>query len=151
MSGKTLQLRVDLLKLILNGTPLANVFDNAASSPIGSVYVGMHYQDPGAGAGFDQTLYELDYGSYGRVAVVRSTLGWTVSTSGSSVIAIPVADIVFPIPTTLGSSFSGLWASIGRAVSGAGYLFWSGSITSTIIPSLTLPPTLLASSTLTEA
>jgi hypothetical protein len=150
MSGKTLQLRLDLLKLILNGTPLANVFDNAASSPIGSVYVSMHYQDPGAGAGFDQTLYELDYGSTraSRRALDARMDGRDLGLERDRV---PVADIVFPVPTTLGSSFSGLWAGIGRAVSGAGYLFWSGSITSTIIPSLTLPPTLLASSTLTEA
>ena len=39
----------DLLKLIFNATPIANLADNAASSPLSSLYMALHTSDPGPG------------------------------------------------------------------------------------------------------
>jgi hypothetical protein len=37
----------DLLKLIFNATAIANLADNAASSPLTNLYVSLHTADPG--------------------------------------------------------------------------------------------------------
>ena len=67
----------DLLELIFNGTTIANIADNAASSPATNLYVSLHTADPGEGG--DQSSSETSYGSYARVAVARTSGGWTVS------------------------------------------------------------------------
>jgi hypothetical protein len=46
----------DSLKLILNGTPIPNIADNAAASPLTNVFVALHTADPGEGG--DQTTSE---------------------------------------------------------------------------------------------
>ena len=38
----------DLLKLVFQGAAIANIADNAASSPLTSLYVALHTADPGA-------------------------------------------------------------------------------------------------------
>lgn len=67
----------DLAKLIFNATAIANIADNAASSPLTSLYVSLHTGDPGEAG--DQTTSEATYTSYARVAVARSGSGWTVT------------------------------------------------------------------------
>jgi hypothetical protein len=37
----------DLLKLIFNATAIANLADNASSSPFTNLYVSLHTSDPG--------------------------------------------------------------------------------------------------------
>jgi hypothetical protein len=37
----------DIAKLIFNATAIANIADNAASSPLTSLYVALHTADPG--------------------------------------------------------------------------------------------------------
>ena len=37
----------DLLKLLFNATAIANVADNAASSPLTNLFVALHTADPG--------------------------------------------------------------------------------------------------------
>ena len=39
----------DLLKLIFNGTTIANIADNAVSSPLTNLYVSLHTATPAAG------------------------------------------------------------------------------------------------------
>ena len=39
----------DLLKLIFNATPIANLADNAATSPLTQLAVALHTGDPGEG------------------------------------------------------------------------------------------------------
>ena len=43
--GNTFEL--DLLALIFNATAIANIADNAAASPLTSLYVALHTADPG--------------------------------------------------------------------------------------------------------
>lgn len=127
----------DLLKLILNGTAIANIADNAGSSPLTNVYVSLHTADPSAG---NQTTSEATYTSYARVAVARTTGGWTVS--GQTV--NPVATISFPQCT--GGSETITYFAIGTASSGTGKILYAGQITTpgggiavstTVIPELT--------------
>src|SRR4051812_47904717 len=94
MMGKSTTTSKNILKLILNATPWANIADNAASSPLTNVYVALHTADPGAGG--TQGTSETTYTSYARVAVARTTGGWTASSAASS---SPVAAITFPAAT----------------------------------------------------
>ena len=78
-----------LVELIFNATAIANIADNAATSPFTNLYVSLHTSSPGAGG--SQTTNEAAYTSYARVAVARTSGGWTVT--GSSV--VPAATVSF--------------------------------------------------------
>lgn len=108
----------DLLKLIFNATAIANLADNAASAPITNLYASLHTADPGEAG--SQTTSETSYTSYARVAVARTTGGWTVTNNSVS----PVATISFPACT--GSSATITHFGIGTASSGTGKLLYSG-------------------------
>src|SRR4051794_4223758 len=82
----------NLLKLIFNATAWGNVADNAGTSPLTNLYVSLHTSSPGATG--NQTTNEVStgaYTNYARVAVARTSGGWTVTTNSVS----PVATIVF--------------------------------------------------------
>src|ERR1700680_2784658 len=110
MSGKGATFENSLLKLIFNASAIANIADNAASSPLTYLYVSLHTADPGPSG--NQTTSEATYTSYVRVAVARTSSGWTVS--GNSV--SPNATITFP--TATGGSETETYAAIGIASSG---------------------------------
>lgn len=80
----------DIAKLILNGTAIANIADNAASSPLTNLYLALHTSDP-TGAG-NQTSNEANYNGYARQAVSRSGSGFTVSAS----VANLTSNVSFP-------------------------------------------------------
>lgn len=131
----------DLLKLIFNGTPIANIADNAATSPLTNIWVAGHTADPGEAG--DQTTSEVAYTGYARVAVARGA-GWTVT--GNSV--SPAADIVFPI----GSGGSGTithW-SAGTSQTGTGKILYSGAVTPNIVCGNGLTPKYTTASAVTE-
>src|SRR5580765_6798309 len=88
----------DLLKLLFNATPIANIADNAAASPLTNLYVSLHVADPGEAG--SQSTSEIAYTGYARVAVLRNGTGWTVT--GSSV--SPAAAITFGACTVAGTS-----------------------------------------------
>jgi hypothetical protein len=67
------QFETGLLDLIFTGTGIAGIADNAASSPLTSLYLSLHTADPGEAG--DQTTSEAAYTSYARVAVARSCSG----------------------------------------------------------------------------
>ena len=133
----------DLLKLIFNGTAIANIADNAASSPLTNLYLSLHTASPGAGG--NQTTNESAYTSYARVAVARTSGGWTVT--GASV--SPVATISFPAAT--GGSETVTYIAIGTASSGTGKILYYGAISPTIAVSNGVTPELTTSTTITEA
>ena len=68
--SKSNSLENALLDLIFKATAIANIADNAASSPLTNLYVSLHTSDPGEAG--SQTTNECAYGSYARVAVARS-------------------------------------------------------------------------------
>lgn len=132
----------DLLKLIFNATAIANIADNAGTSPLTNLYVSLHTADPGEAG--DQTTNEIAYTSYARVAVARSGSGWTVS--GNSV--SPAATISFPAGT--GGAGTATHFGVGTASSGAGKLLYSGTVTPNIVCGSGVTPELTAATAVTE-
>jgi hypothetical protein len=133
----------DLLKLIFNATPIANLADNAAASPLTNLYVSLHTADPGE-AGSEATS-EVSYTGYARVAVPRTTGGWVVT--GNSV--SPAANIDFP-PSTGGTGGSCGFFAVGVAAAGATKILYSGTVSPAINVANGVTPRLPPSSTITE-
>lgn len=147
MAGTASTFANNLLALIFNATAIANIADNAASSPITNIYVSLHTADPettaGSGTVNTQNASEAAYTGYARVAVARTSGGWTVSTNT----VVPAATITFPAAT--GGSETETYAGLGKSSSGATLLFFSGSISPTIAVSNGVTPSLTTASTLT--
>lgn len=122
----------DLLQLIFNAVAIANIADNAATSPLTNLYVSLHTGDPGEAG--DQTTNECAYTSYARVAVARTSGGWTVSGNAVS----NAAAITFPQAT--GGSETATHFGIGTASSGAGKLLYSGALTAGLAISSGITP-----------
>lgn len=134
----------DLLKLLFNNTTWANVGDATGivgSGAAGSFYISLHTADPGEAG--DQTTNECAYTSYARVAVARTTGGFTVS--GNS--AVLAALTSFP-QCTGGTETATHWG-VGTASSGAGHLIQSGTITPNIAISNLVTPQLTTATTTT--
>ncbi len=113
----------DLLKLILNATPIPNLADNAAASPLASLFMSLHTADPGEAG--DQTTSEANYTGYARKAIVRTTSGWTAATTGSS---SNVATVTFD-PATAGNNTI-THAAIGTALTGTGKILTKAALNS---------------------
>lgn len=135
----------DLLLLAFNNTNAANIGDATGlrgSTTAGSLYVSLHTADPGeAGA---QNTSEATYTGYARQAVARSSGGFTVT--GSSV--SPAANIDFPIGTAGSGTVTHF--GIGTALSGAGKLLYSGTVTPNIVTGNGITPRLTTATAITE-
>jgi hypothetical protein len=118
------------LKLLFNATAIANIADNAATSPITTISVALHTADPGASG--NQGTSEATYTGYTRVTVARTTGGWTASSAQST---SPVAAITFPA---------------GTASSGATDIFYSGTVTPNIVTGNGITPQLTTATAITE-
>jgi len=140
--SKSNSLETSILALLFNATPIANLADNAASSPNTNLYVSLHTADPGEAG--SQTTNEAAYTSYARVAVARTSGGWSVASGSVS----PVATISFPAAT--GGGETETFFGIGTASSGAGVLLYSGAISPTIGVSNGVTPQLTTASAITE-
>lgn len=130
-----------LLLLIFNATLWANVAINATSSPITNIYAALHTADPGETG--SQTTSETNYTSYARVAVARTSGGWTVTANSVS----PVANIDFPAGT--GGSGTATYFSFGTVISAAGVIFFSGTVTPNIVLGNGVTPRLTVASACT--
>src|SRR6185436_13963143 len=85
-----------LLNLVFNNTTFSGVGDATGlpgSAAAGNLYASLHTADPGETG--DQTTSEATYTSYARVAIVRSSSGFTIS--GGSV--TNAAAVAFPAAT----------------------------------------------------
>ena len=132
----------DFLKLIFNATAIANIADNAATSPLTNIYVSLHTADPGETG--TQTTSETTYTGYARVAVARTSGGWIVTANSVS----PVANIVFGAWTAGAGTITHF--GIGTLSSGAGKLLYKGPVTPNIVLGTGVVPTLGTGSTVTE-
>ena len=133
----------DLLKLIFNGTAIAGLADNAASSPLTNLYLALHTADPGEGGA--QNTSEVNYVGYSRIAVARTSAGWTVTNNSVS----PVNPIEFGEMSS-GTPGTATYVSIGTASSGAGKVLYRGTLTPTISYNVGVVPRLRTTSTITE-
>lgn len=132
----------DLLKLIFNATAIANVADNAAGSPLTNLYVSLHTSDP-ADTG-NQTTNEIAYTTYARVAVARTSGGWTVTTNSIS----PAANIDFPVMTAGAGGTATHWA-VGTASTSTGKIIGAGALSPTISVVNGVIPRITTASTIT--
>lgn len=122
----------DLALLIFNATAIANIADNAASSPLTDLYISLHTASPGVGGA--QTTNETAYTNYVRVAVVRSGSGWTVASGGATNAAL----IQFAQCGVTGATITHV--AIGTASSGAGKVLYAGALNSSLAVSNLIQP-----------
>lgn len=140
--GKQATFANDVLKLVLQAVAIANIADNAGSSPLTNLFVSLHTGDPTSG---NQSTSEATYTGYARVAVVRTSSGWAVSSAvGSNVAAITFG------ACTAGSS-TVTFFGIGTLTSGTGKLLYSGSTNSLAVTASITPQFAAGNLTLTES
>lgn len=131
----------DLLRLIFQATGIANIADNAGTSPLTNLYVALHTADPGEAG--NQTTNECAYTSYARVAVARSGSGWTVTDNSVS----PAADVDFPEAT--GGSETATHFSVGTAASSTGKMLIRGALSPNIVIATGTAPKVKAGTAIT--
>ncbi len=132
----------DWMKLIFNAVAIANLADNASVSALTSLYVSLHTADPGEAG--NQTTNETSYGSYARIAVARTSGGWTVTNNSVS----PVATISFAACTSGTPTITHF--AVGTDPTGTGKILYSGTVTPNISVSSGVTPQLTTASTVTE-
>lgn len=115
----------DLLALFFNGTAIADLAENDATSPLTDLYLSLHTAYPGAAG--NQTTSEASYVGYAREAVSRDNTGFTVS--GQSVTL--AAAVSFPQAPTDATDVLMFWA-VGTASSGTGKILYTGPIGSNL-------------------
>lgn len=131
----------DVLALIFNATAIADLADNDATAPATTLTVALHTADPGEAG--TQATSETAYTGYARIAVARTTGGWTVA--GGSV--SPVANIDFGECTALpGAAITHFSVGTGTA----NKLLYSGTVTPNITMAVGVIPRLKTTSTITE-
>lgn len=132
----------DLLKLIFNATAIANIADNAASSPLTNLFVALHTADPGEAG--TQATSEATYTGYARATVARTSGGWTVSTNT----VVPAATIGFGACTAGTNTITHF--SVGVAISGASKILYSGTVTPNMSVAAGVTPQLSTATSITE-
>lgn len=132
----------DLLDLLFNATNIALVADNTVTTPLTDLFVSLHTADPGEAG--TQATSEATYTSYARQTVARTSGGWTVGAGTVS----PAANIDFP-EATAGSETITHWA-VGSLTSGAGKVFYSGTVTPNIVVATGVIPRLTTATAVTE-
>jgi hypothetical protein len=113
----------DLLLHIFQNAALALIGDASGlqpSSAAGSLYISLHTADPGEAG--DQTTSEAAYTNYARVAVARTSGGWTVSGNQVS----NAAAVNFALCGLTGATITHF--AIGTASSGAGKILYKSSL-----------------------
>ena len=122
----------DLMKLFFQGTAIANLADNAASSPNTNLFVSLHTADPGEAG--SQTTSEASFTGYARVSVARTSGGWTVTNNSVT----NAAAITFPQCTGGSNTISHF--AVGTATSGAGKILYKGALTASLAVSNLIIP-----------
>lgn len=131
------EFRSPLAALIFTGFAIPNLADNAATSPITDIWIGLHTGDPSGG---NQTTSESGYTSYARVAIERTTSGYTEGDGE----CVNDAEVAFP--TATGGSETLTHVSCGTASSGTGALIIAGALNNATAVSTGIRPRFAAGS-----
>lgn len=125
-SGKGNNNSIGWLEMIFQAVQSASMVGLVRNdtSPLTNIYVGLHTANPGATG--DQTTSEAAYTGYARVAVARTSGGWSISSQTIT----NVAAVTFPLSTS-GPEVE-TYVGIGTASSGAGVLLWFGQLTASL-------------------
>lgn len=124
-----------LLSLLFENANYANVGDATGlrgSTTAGSFYISLHTANPNETG--SQTTSEAAYTSYARVAVARSTSGWTVASG------VADNDSAISFPAATGGSESETHFGVGSDSTGAGNLFLWGALTASLAVSSGITP-----------
>jgi hypothetical protein len=127
----------DLMKLLFNASAIANIADNAASSPLTNLYLSLHTADPGVGGA--QTTNETSYTNYVRIPVARTSGGWTVTSNS----AVNTALAQFAQCGASGATITHV--AIGTSLSGAGKVLYAGALNSSLAVANGIQPQFAAS------
>lgn len=127
-------LSIGLLEMIFQAVQSASMIGwlRNDTSPTTNLYVSLHTADPTAAG--SQTSSEAAYTGYARVAVARTSAGWSISSETISNAGI----ITFPACT--GGSETETFFGVGTAASGAGILFYAGPLTASLAVSNGITP-----------
>ena len=123
--GKSTAFQNANLLLFFNNQAIPLIGDASGIQPsatAGSLWLGLYTADPSAG---NQLTSEATYGGYARIAVVRSSLGWTVVgnvASNATLLSFPACVSGGPETET--------YVGVGTAGSGAGSLMYSAQVVS---------------------
>lgn len=125
----------DVMKLVFNATAIANIADNAATGPLTNLYIALHTADPGEAG--SQVTSEATYTGYARVAVARTSGGFTVTANAVA----NAAAVTFGACTAGSSTIT--YFSVGVAASGASKILWYGTtnslaVTASVTPSFAI-------------
>lgn len=142
--SKSNALETDILELLFNATALPDLAQDDGSTPATNLYVSLHTSSPGDGGG--QATNETTYGDYARVAVARTSGGWTVANG----VASPVANIDFPECASGTATITHFGVGTNATAGVAGYLMYHGTVTPNIAVSAGVTPRLTTASTITE-
>ena len=146
MAGKSDTYEYQFLLQTFCGKAIDNI---SATGGTTQLWAGLHTVDPGdAGS----TANEGQYSAYTRIAVDRSTAGWTVTSGTGAAVATvsPTSAITFPQVTTIGAQtfVSGsVWTSSNVGSSGMTYF---GALNPNIIIGLNVTPIITTGSSITE-
>lgn len=110
-----------VLLLFLQATAITGLAVNHTSSPATNLYASLHTASPGSG---NQTTSEATFGAYARVAIARTSGGFSVA----SLVASLVASATFPASTGTPSETLTHF-SIGRDSTSTGLVMFYGTIT----------------------
>ena len=147
MAGKNNNFSNALVAFLFNRTTGAwgNIFAVPGAS-LGNFYIALHTADPTAAAA-NQTINEVAYAGYARVAVPRDNVSFLVT--GATV--RPLANIDFPICTS-GSAITATHWSIGTTAAGnTSSILYSGAVTPNITINTGTIPRLTTTSSVTES
>lgn len=131
----------DILALVFNATAIPELAEDDSTSPATTLTVALHTADPGEAG--TQATSEIAYTGYARVAVARTTGGWTVT--GNSV--SPVDPIAFG-EMTGGAGGTVTHFSVGTGTGNE--LLYSGTVTPNIVVSNGVTPELTTATAITE-
>ena len=138
MTGMPNTAESDLLKLLFQNTNFANWGDATGirgSSTAGSNFIALHTANPGQTG--NQNTNEAAYTNYARVAVARSSGGFTITGSNPTT-AENAAAITFATCGVTGETET--YYSQGQATSGANEIYFYGALTSSLAVSNGITP-----------
>lgn len=133
--SKSNDFETDLLLLLYNNTAIANIGDASGLQPSavpGNFYISLHTSDPGEAG--KQDTNEAAYTSYARVAVVRTSSGFTIAGNNVSNAAL----VTFPQAT--GGSETETHFGIGYEISGTTKLIGSSALSASLAVSNGITP-----------
>lgn len=146
MAGKSLYLENSILQLLFNKVDIATLASGTVANQLANLYISLHTADPDSAAN-SQALNETAYPGYTRMALARTSSGWTVTASTVR----PTAAVSFPVSTAGTQGGAITHVGIGTSPSGVGTLLFSGALSPTITMAEGVIPQILATSAITES